>query len=86
MNSQAAVPVCEDEVDFIARALIAQHGSGAAIAAANHLNVLIDQNNWHGRDTWAAVVCAIHRYQRSGGRTSARVSDAGHSVQSAPAG
>jgi hypothetical protein len=54
--------IYNEEVDFIARALIAQHGSGAPIAATRHLDELIGLGSWYRRDTWAAVVHAIHGY------------------------
>jgi hypothetical protein len=66
MTNKLASTICVDEVDFIARAIIAQHGSAAALAATNLLNEMIDQRNWYKRETWAAVVCAIHAYQPPG--------------------
>ncbi|HEX5321381.1 MAG TPA: hypothetical protein VFW46_19620 [Stellaceae bacterium] len=59
-----AAPVFDPEVDFIARALIAQHGDTAARAAVDHLNTMIDLGNFHRRDMWARVVHAIHDHQR----------------------
>ncbi|MGH7091938.1 MAG: hypothetical protein ACREFB_00200 [Stellaceae bacterium] len=56
--------VFDAEADFIARALIAQHGMGAARAAVDHLNAMIDLGDFHRRDMWARVVHAIHDYQR----------------------
>ena len=56
--------VFDSEVDFIARALIAQHGAGAARAAVDHLNAMIDLGDFHRRDMWARVVHAIHDHQR----------------------
>lgn len=64
MNETKAAPVFDPEVDFIARAIIAQHGAGAARAAADHLNAMIDLGDFHRRDMWARVVHAIHDYQR----------------------
>lgn len=58
--------VFDSEVDFIARALIAQHGAGAARAAVDHLNAMIDLGDYHRRDMWARVVHAVHDYQRLG--------------------
>ena len=64
MNVSDAVRGFDPEVDFIARAIIAQHGDGAARAAVNHLNAMIDQGDFHSRDMWARVVHAIHDHQR----------------------
>jgi hypothetical protein len=52
-------------VDASARALIEQHGTGAAYAAVERLNQSIDQGDRTGRDFWAQVVQAIHEYQRT---------------------
>jgi hypothetical protein len=62
MTNQPAASIYKEEVDFIARALIAQHGSDAPLAATRHLNELIDLGSWYRRDTWAAVVHTIHGY------------------------
>lgn len=64
MSVGEAAPVFDAEVDFIARALIVQHGDGAARAAVDHLNTMIDLGNFHRRDMWARVVHAIHDHQR----------------------
>ena len=64
MSELRTAPVYDPEVDFIARAIIAQHGDGAARAAVNHLNAMIDQGDFHSRDMWARVVHAIHDHQR----------------------
>jgi hypothetical protein len=58
------VPQYDSEVDFIARALIAQHGEGAPRAAVDHLNAMIDLGDFPRRDMWARVVHAVHDYQR----------------------
>ena len=64
MNKSNAAASPDPEVDFIARAIIAQHGDGAARAAVDHLNAMIDLGDFHRRDMWARVVHAIHDYQR----------------------
>jgi len=64
MNVSDAASGFDPEVDFIARAIIAQHGDGAARAAVDHLNAMIDQGDFHSRDMWARVVHAIHDHQR----------------------
>jgi len=66
MTSQPAAPICEVEVEFLARALIAQHGPNAATAASGHLDELTTLGNLYKRDTWAAVVQEIHN--RLGGQ------------------
>jgi hypothetical protein len=79
MSELQAARVFDPEIDFIARAIIAQHGDGAARAAVDHLNAMIDQGDFHSRDMWARVVHAIHDQQRlcpeaAHGVTSARES------------
>ena len=64
MKNREASRVFDQEVDFIARALLAQHGDGAARAAVDHLNAMIDLGDFHSRDMWARVVHAIHDHQR----------------------
>ena len=64
MSELHMTPVFDPEIDFIARAIIAQHGDGAARAAVDHLNAMIDLGDFHRRDMWARVVHAIHDYQR----------------------
>ncbi|HEY1797111.1 MAG TPA: hypothetical protein VGG57_13430 [Stellaceae bacterium] len=64
MSELQAARVLDPEIDFIARAIIAQHGDGAARAAVDHLNAMIDQGDFHSRDMWARVVHAIHDHQR----------------------
>lgn len=77
MDEADVAPGFDPEVDFIARAIIAQHGDGAARAAVDHLNAMIDLGDFRRRDMWARVVHAIHDHQRlrpevAGGVTSAR--------------
>jgi hypothetical protein len=76
MNVWDAAPVFDPEVDFISRALILQHGEGAARAAVDHLNAMIDLGSFHHRDMWARVVHAIHNYQRLSSAAQGRVSTA----------
>jgi hypothetical protein len=64
MSEAHGARVFDPEIDFIARALIAQHGDGAARAAVDHLNAMIDLGDFHCRDMWARVVHTIHDYQR----------------------
>ncbi|HEX3881590.1 MAG TPA: hypothetical protein VHW66_02935 [Stellaceae bacterium] len=64
MSGADAAKDFDPEVDFIARAIIAQHGDGAARAAVDHLNAMIDLGDFRRRDMWARVVHAIHDYQR----------------------
>jgi hypothetical protein len=59
MSNTAAGSVCESEVDFLARAVIAQHGPAAAYAAEHHLDQLVQWSSSRC-DTWTAVVDAIH--------------------------
>jgi hypothetical protein len=51
--------VCESEIEFLARAIIAQHGPTAAYAAESHLDQLVKWNSSRC-DTWTAVIDAIH--------------------------
>jgi hypothetical protein len=76
----------DPEVDFIARALVAQHGDGAARAAVDHLNAMIDLGDFRRRDMWARVVHAIHDYQRVGPEASHRVSSSRELTQLAAMG
>jgi len=64
MSVGDAAPIFDAEVDFVARALIVQHGDGAARAAVDHLNRMIDLGNFRRRDMWARVVHAIHDHER----------------------
>jgi hypothetical protein len=64
MSEADAAQDIDPEVDFIARAIVAQHGDGAARAAVDHLNAMIDLGDLRRRDMWARVVHAIHDYQR----------------------
>jgi hypothetical protein len=52
--------VTEQEVDRVARNMLTQHRSRAAIVAGERLNECIDRGDWEGRDTWARIVCRIH--------------------------
>jgi hypothetical protein len=66
--------VCETEVDFLARAIIAQHGPEAAYAAEHHLDQLV---RWGSSrcDTWTAVADAIYFLQSRRDDCSAPESD-----------
>jgi hypothetical protein len=55
--------ITDQEVDRMARRMLTQHGSRAAVAAAQQLNECIDRGDWEGRETWARVVHRIHEYQ-----------------------
>jgi hypothetical protein len=59
MSNTPAGSVCDIEVDFLAQAIIAQHGPVAAYAAEHHLDQLV---KWGSSrcDAWTAVVDAIH--------------------------
>ena len=59
MSQEIAAQVCETEVEFLARAIIAQHGAAAPYAAEHHLDQLV---KWASSrcDTWTAVIDAIH--------------------------
>jgi hypothetical protein len=50
----------EEEVERIARELIARHDVRAPVVAAAQLNSCIDCHDWRGRDTWARIVRRIH--------------------------
>jgi hypothetical protein len=58
--SGAVMKKGEDEIDRKARLLIQQHGSRAALLAADALNQCIDREEWEGRDFWARIVHRIH--------------------------
>jgi hypothetical protein len=58
LTSQAAIK-------RLAREMIERHGADAALRAVERLNDRIDQGDLNGRDTWAAVVHAIHELQRT---------------------
>jgi hypothetical protein len=45
--------------------MMERHGAGAALHAVERLNDRIDQGDLNGRDTWAAVVHAIHELQHT---------------------
>ena len=55
----------EGEALTIARDLIRHHGVRAVYAAVERLNIMIDSDDWRGRDLWARVVHAIHEMQGS---------------------
>ena len=63
-RSGAVMKKGDDEIDREARLLIRQHGSHAAIAAADELNRCIDRQDWDGRDLWARIVRRIHELSR----------------------
>jgi len=50
-------------IDRAARAMIRRHGTGAARAAVERLNAMIDRGDGPGRDMWACIVHAIHERQ-----------------------
>jgi hypothetical protein len=50
----------ETAIDRLAREMIERYGAQAAMRAVERLNYRIDKGDWVGRDTWAAVVHAIH--------------------------
>jgi hypothetical protein len=52
-------------IERLAREMIERHGADAALRAVERLNDRIDQGDLSGRDTWAAVVHAIHEIQRT---------------------
>jgi hypothetical protein len=61
--------LCEVEIDFLARTLIAQHGDNAPLAAEHHLDQLMAAGSSR-YETWVAVIDAIHVnrcHARSGG-------------------
>lgn len=57
------MPTSEGEAIRIAHAMIRQHGTGAAFAAVERLNAMIDTDDWRERELWARVVHAIHELQ-----------------------
>ena len=58
LASQAAI-------ERLAHEMIERHGADAALRAVERLNDRIDQGNLNDRETWAAVVHAIHQFQRT---------------------
>lgn len=56
----------ETEIELLARAMIDRHGTGAARAAVDRLNQMIDRSDWEARDRWACVVHMIHECQGVG--------------------
>jgi hypothetical protein len=61
-----SVRASEAAIDRLARNMIERHGEQAALRAVERLNDHIDNGDWNGRDTWAAVVQAIHELQNVG--------------------
>lgn len=57
------MPTSENEIEFLARAMIDRHGTNAAKTAVFQMNLNIDRGDWDGRDRWACVVRAIHQQQ-----------------------
>ena len=51
-------------IETVARQMLVEHGSRAAIAAAERLNRCIDEGDKLGRDDWAQVVYVIHRLRQ----------------------
>jgi hypothetical protein len=64
--------VGDNEIDRLARHLLAQHGSRAALEAAEKLNEYIDSGDYYRRDTWARIVHRIHEIVSA--ETSERIS------------
>jgi hypothetical protein len=60
------VRASEAAIDRLARDMIERHGEQAALRAVERLNDRIDKGDWNRRDTWAAVVQAIHELQNVG--------------------
>jgi hypothetical protein len=58
--------VGDADIERIAGELIARHGPRAARVAAERLNVMIDSNDFQGRDLWACIVRVIHQRQGTG--------------------
>jgi hypothetical protein len=52
-----------NSINRVARAMIRRHDGGAARAAVERLNAMIDRGDGPGRDMWACVVHAIHELQ-----------------------
>ncbi|HTZ35463.1 MAG TPA: hypothetical protein VMB84_05520 [Stellaceae bacterium] len=65
--------LCASEVDFLARAVIAQHGAAAADAAERHLDQLSRADSARC-ETWSAVIDAIHAMRCRLGAASAAAS------------
>ncbi|HML11194.1 MAG TPA: hypothetical protein VK432_10055 [Stellaceae bacterium] len=59
MPGKPATTLCETEIDFLARTLIAQHGEDAPLAAEHHLDQLMAAGSSR-YETWVAVIDAIH--------------------------
>jgi hypothetical protein len=69
----------DEEVDFLARTIIAQHGEAAALAAEHHLDQLLQTGSTRC-ETWIAVIDAIHMI-RCRERTSQRTGPAARTWQ-----
>ena len=59
MSDNALGTIDDEEVDFLARTIIAQHGEAAPTAAERHLDQLLQAGSSRC-ETWIAVVDAIH--------------------------
>jgi len=59
MSDCALGTIDDEEVDFLARTLIAQHGDPAPLAAEHHLDQLMQTGSTRC-ETWIAVIDAIH--------------------------
>jgi hypothetical protein len=73
MSDYTLDAIDDEEIDFLARTIIAQHGEAAALAAEHHLDQLL-QSDSPRCETWIAVIDAIHMIrcrERSSQRTGA---------------
>lgn len=59
MSDKMLGAICDTEIEFLARTLIAQHGEAAPLAAERHLDELLEADSPRC-DTWVAVIDAIH--------------------------
>jgi hypothetical protein len=59
MSDNALGTIDDEEVDFLARTIIAQHGDAAPTAAEHHLDQLLQAGSSRS-ETWIAVIDAIH--------------------------
>lgn len=57
----------QDDLETVARQMIAVHGPRAPVAAGERLNDCIDRGDKQGRDFWVQVFYQIHRLQRGPG-------------------
>jgi hypothetical protein len=71
-------------VDELARSLIEEHGTRAALVAVERLNQSIDERDIHSRDFWAQVVHAIHEHQSLVRGSKQRVSGRSRRANSRP--